>query len=167
MEQEQFVGRILRVTTEEKNGKIWERVYMPGSVHAILITDEGKIRLTTEKKIGRNELKEKFQAGIVEQGEQPLDAAKRELLEELGIEATSWEVFETIEVNETVNTFRIYYLARGLKEVSDNVDGEILSTADYTLDELFDRAMNGEFGVQTQAIIARLHYKVTRGEIRL
>ena len=91
MEEIIFEGKILKLTTEQIGDKLIERVYLPSSAHTFLITDEGKIRVTVEQKIGRNEIKEKIQAGIVEVGDTPLATAKRELMEELGLEASDWQ----------------------------------------------------------------------------
>jgi len=167
MENEIFSGKILRLTTEQMEDILVERVYIVPSVHTILVTDEGLIRLTTEKKIGKDEVKEKFQAGIIEQNEEPLETAKRELLEELGLVAKEWQEFERFISNETVDTYRVYYIARGLSQVSEETDGEVLSTEDYTLEELYERAMKGDYSATTQAILARLHYLVQKGELVL
>lgn len=167
MEKVIFDGKILKLTTEQIGDKLIERVYLPSSAHTFLITDEGKIRLTVEYKIGKGDIKEKLQAGIVEAGDSALETAKRELMEELGLEAESWQEFVTFTADETINNVRVYFIARGLKQVTIETDGEILHTKDYSLEELYQKAMQGTFSSPTQAAIARMWYLVQKGELEL
>lgn len=158
-----FAGKIITVTVE--NGI--ERAYLKGSVHTFLVTDEKRIRITVEKKLGEENTKEKIQGGCLEDSEDALLAAKRELLEELGLEAADWQHFLTQESTGTLHDSRHYFIARQLSTVSTDVDGEVLDTKDYSLEELYEKAMGGEFGPMTQAAIARLHFGVSTRAIAL
>ncbi len=159
-----FSGDFIEVTCE--NGI--ERVFLKGSVHTFLITDENKIRLTVEKRLGENNNKEKIQAGILEKDEMPLETAKRELLEELGLKAEIWQVLTIQSSIGTINDVRHYFIARQLTPVSTKLDGEVLGTIDYTLEELYEKAMGGGgFSPMSQAAIAKLHFEVSRGNIVL
>ena len=158
-----FAGNFITVTVD--NGI--ERVFLKGSVHTFLITDEKRVRITVEKKLGEDSTREKIQGGCLEENEDPLLTAKRELLEELGLEAAEWQHFLTQESAGTVNDSRHYFIARKLTAVSADVDGEIVGTQDYSLEELYEKAMSGEFSPMTQAAIARLHFDVSRGVLEL
>jgi len=159
MKEIMFEGNYLKVTVEDGI----ERVYLRGSVHTFLITEDNKIRLTLERRLGSDELREKIQGGIVETNEAPLATAKRELYEELGMEAGEWEEFLIQDSSGAVNDTRHYYIAKGLCKVTDEIDGEIIETKDYTLKELYEKAMNGQFSPMTQAAIARLHFSLSEG----
>ncbi|MCA9356907.1 NUDIX domain-containing protein [Candidatus Nomurabacteria bacterium] len=158
-----FLGDFIKVTKE--NGI--ERVFLRDSVHTFLVTDEKKIRLTVEKILGDNKVGEKIQSGIIEQGEASLQAAKRELLEELGLEAADWQELVIHKSTGTVNDICYYFVARQLSVVSEDLDGEILGTKDYSLEELYEKSMNSEFSPVTQAAVAKLYFEVTRGKIEL
>lgn len=163
MNQEVFSGKYLQVTVD--NGI--ERVFLRQSVHTFLVTTDGKIRITVEKKLGNHDVKEKIQGGALDQDEKPLMCAKRELLEELGMTAQDWQLFHVQDLTGTVNDTRHYFIARGLERVTNETDGEVLDTADYTLDELYEKAMTGSFSPLTQAAIAKLHFDVSKGTVVL
>ena len=158
-----FKGKFVEVADDDGI----ERVYLRGSVHTFLITEDKQIRLTIERKLGIEDLREKLQSGILEVGEVPLDAAKRELVEELGIEAKEWQEFLVQKFSGVVNDMRYYYLAKDLMQVSESTDREIIGTNDYDLHDLYEKAMSGYFSPMTQAAIAKLHYEVARGAITL
>jgi|GEM_PF-2902692 ADP-ribose pyrophosphatase len=158
-----FQGNYIEVTVEDSI----EKVFLRHSVHTFLVTDQGKIRVTVEKKLGSDETKEKIQGGVLDDGENPLECAKRELLEELGCEAGDWKLFDVQEQSGTVNDTRHYFIASNLVMMSDNTDGEVLQTADYTIDELYEKSMTGTFSPFTRAAIAKLHYQVTKNIICL
>jgi len=56
-------------------------------------------------------------AGTVEVGEEPLETARRELVEEAGLAATRWEELGTARATAVSTTRFHLYLARGLTEV--------------------------------------------------
>ena len=163
MKEKVFAGNFITVTVD--NGI--ERVFLKGSVHTFLITDEKRVRITVEKKLGEDSTREKIQGGCLEEGETPLGTAKRELLEELGVMAADWQEFVTQKFTGNLNDVRYYFIARDLTTISTEVDGEIVDTADYSLEELYEKAMSGEFSPMTQAAIARLHFDVSRGVLEL
>lgn len=163
MKQEVFSGKYLQVTVEDSV----ERVYLRQSVHTFLVTKDGKIRITVEKKLGSNDVKEKIQGGVLDEGEEPLTCAKRELLEELAMTAEDWRLFVVQNLSGTVNDMRHYFIARGLAQVTQETDDEVLHTADCTLDELYEKAMTGAFSPLTQAAIAKLHFEVSQGTVVL
>ncbi|MEZ4103812.1 MAG: hypothetical protein R3B60_00825 [Candidatus Paceibacterota bacterium] len=55
---------------------------------------------------------------------------------------------------------------KDFKKVSET-DGEVLDTIDYSVEELYTKAMKGEFSPMTQAAIARLYFEILRGGIEL
>ena len=164
MNQEIFNGKVVRLMIEPKevNGKTidFEKVYLPGSVHIFPITDEGKIRLVRERRHEQDgKVKDKVTAGIIEKDEDSLVAAKRELKEELGLIAEEWKEVYVAEQKGAVNDSLVYYSAKNLIQVDlEHDEGEdILGFVDYTLEELFQKVVDGDFGSSpTAVVIARL-----------
>jgi len=79
--------------------------------------------------------------GRVEEGEKPINAAKRELLEETGYESKNWLLMD-VELPSTQIKWRIYwYVARDCKKVADpKLDsGEKITVIKMTLDQFLDK----------------------------
>jgi ADP-ribose pyrophosphatase len=136
---------------------------LPGSVHILPVTDEGKIRLVKEKRLEHNgEVKEKITSGIIENGESSLEAAKRELKEELGLVAETWKEIYVTEQKGVINDSRVYYSAQNLtqEEAEPDEEEEIVGQVDYTLEELFQKVLKDDFGSSpTAVVITRLFNK--------
>ena len=160
MEKSVFKGKIIKVATEPKIIKstrvVFERVYLSGSVHILPITKQGKIRLIKERKFShKGEVVTKIVSGRIEKNEKPLASAKRELKEELGLVASKWQLFKTVKQTGTVNDVRYYYITKDLKSVEANNDEteEILGHVDYSISQLYKKAINGDFSYSPSALI--------------
>jgi 8-oxo-dGTP pyrophosphatase MutT (NUDIX family) len=86
--------------------------------------------------------------GVVEAGEEPLAAAKRELLEETGILGSQWRACGSFSPNPATHTNRFHVFACRVQsieatqpEVSEEIRSEFL-----TLDQLRVKIDTGDFG---------------------
>lgn len=169
MEQEitrevtQFEGRyILRVTTEEteENGvpRCYERAYFREGAIVIPITREGKIRFIREKPWASEVIKTKLVTGYVDDGETPLEAAKRELREETGLTADEWIPILRAEKSGAINKVRNFFVAKHLREGTANpeVSENIFGTMDLPPREVRRLALLGEFGTSESAFVLLL-----------
>lgn len=82
------------------------------SVAVIAVSESGEILYTDEEQPGRGPFLS-IVAGGVENGEGPLSAAKRELLEEAGLESHDWELLEIWENHERLEWSFHLFVARG------------------------------------------------------
>lgn len=75
--------------------------------------------------------------GRVDAGEEPLDAAKRELLEEAGLESNDWVLYDAMQINEKIDWATYIYIARNCRAIaSSNPDaGEKIELVEYTFEE--------------------------------
>ncbi|MDE7419872.1 MAG: NUDIX hydrolase, partial [Muribaculaceae bacterium] len=71
----------------------------PDWVNVIAITEDGKFVMVEQYRHGLRDVYTELVAGVIEQGEDPLDAAKRELLEESGYSGGEWEPMMVIGQN--------------------------------------------------------------------
>ena len=63
----------------------------PGAALAVPITNDGQVVILRQYRFAVSRRILEFPAGTLEEGEDPLDSMKRELAEEAGYEAASWE----------------------------------------------------------------------------
>ena len=93
-------------------------------------------------------------AGVMEEGETPLEAAKRELLEETGFGGGEWTEYMTICANPSNHTnLARTFLATGVERIADQHldDTEELTTHLLSQEEVFGLLQNGEM---LQALMA-------------
>ena len=80
---------------------------------------EGSYICVRQFRPGTETVTTEFPAGGMEEGEDPLGAAKRELLEETGYEAEQWTALGRIAPNATIaNNYAYIFLAEGCRKVS-------------------------------------------------
>ena len=104
------------------NGTIHPEYYVleyPSWINVIAITEQGEYVMVKQYRHGLGIVATELCAGVVEQGEDPLDGAKRELLEETGFGGGEWELTMVISANPgSQNNLAYCYTARGVKKIS-------------------------------------------------
>lgn len=92
----------------------------PDWVNVIAITEDNKFIIEEQYRHGLQRVNFELCAGCVEQGETPLEAAKRELLEETGFGGGEWKEFLVSAPNPNSMTNVCHtYLAKGVKKISE------------------------------------------------
>lgn len=118
------------------NGKINPEFYVleyPSWVNVIAITNDERYVMVRQYRHGLNTISTELCAGVVEEGEEPIDAAKRELLEETGYTGGTWELQCIISGNpSTTNNLTYCYLATGVtltdtQHLDETEDIEVLT----------------------------------------
>ncbi len=107
--------RVDEVTRPDGEPGTFTVVNIKPGVAVLAVDDEGNAYLTHEFRYALGRESVEAVAGGVEEGEEPLDAAKRELKEELGIEAADWTDLGAMHpLTSMVRTRVQLFLARGL-----------------------------------------------------
>ncbi len=89
-------------------------------VNVVAITHDQHVVLVRQYRHGTATISTEIPGGVVEPGEQPLEAARRELLEETGFAADDWTALGVVEPNPAIQNNRTWtYLARGARKVAD------------------------------------------------
>ena len=88
----------------------------PDWINVIAITEEGKFIVERQYRHGTQSIDFELCAGTIEKGEEPVDAAKRELLEETGYEGGEWSLYCKSYPNPAAMTTTNYtFLAKGVR----------------------------------------------------
>ena len=111
----------------------------------IIATMDGKVLFTKESQPGISEYYS-LPGGMIEEGEIPLDAAKRELLEEVGLESDDWELFMKFDMVglPRLEYYTYIYIARNCRKVAGQKldNGERIELMEGTFEE-FTEALLG------------------------
>lgn len=92
-------------------------------------------------------------AGMLDEGEEPLEAAKRELKEETGIEAREWMSLGTQYSGASICTWeKTIYVAKKLTMGQAKLEAtEDIKLVKIPLDEAIEKVLHGEFKTETSA----------------
>ena len=85
-------------------------------VNAVALTPDGQVVLLRQFRFGSGELSLEIPGGLIDPGETPLQAARRELREETGYEAERWTALGSIAPNPAIQRNRLHcFLAEGCR----------------------------------------------------
>ena len=128
-EETVFKGRRLTVKVEEyENNKVkYERecVYVQNAVIVVAVTDEGKLLFVREHREAINKDISDLPAGLIEEKESPLDAARRELEEETGYRANTLKFLRRMYLTCGYSSELVYiYFAKDLVKTEQDLDAD-------------------------------------------
>lgn len=123
------------------------RIEMPEWAQVFAVSDDGRVIMVEHYKHGAGMLSLELPAGYIEHGEQPEASARRELLEETGLEASEWRSLGRffMDGNRGCGASHIF-LARHACRVSEpqREESEIMVQRWLTLDELRAAWLGGQ-----------------------
>jgi len=111
----------------EKRGKVFRRqlVRHPGAVVIVPILEDGRVIFERQFRFSVGDYILELPAGTLEEGEDPLECARRELLEETGYLADDWEKVAEFYLAPGYSTEYMHlFFARNLKFLGGNLDEE-------------------------------------------
>jgi 8-oxo-dGTP pyrophosphatase MutT (NUDIX family) len=156
-----------RVIRPDGNEGIYGVVESRTATGAAAMTPSGELYLVGQFRYALGEYSWEIIEGGAEPGEDPLEAAKRELREEAGLEAMQWEPLGgEITLSNCHSSERAYlYLATDLREVEAAPEGtEVLQVRKMPLNEAIALADAGEIkDAMTLIALARLERKLRAG----
>jgi len=140
--------KVLRDEVELPDGNKSTREYIPhpGAAMIIPVTAQGNLVMVQQFRYAVKEIFIEFPAGKIDQGEDPLQTAKRELEEEAGMVAKDFRHLTTIHPVIGYSNEKIeLYLATGLTATQQRLDhGEFLDVFEIPFSEAMAKLQNGE-----------------------
>ncbi|MCZ2389752.1 MAG: NUDIX hydrolase [Acidobacteria bacterium] len=144
-----YEGRVFDITLDSiREGPLEytrEIIRHKGSAVIIPIFDDGRIALVRQYRHAAREFLLELPAGTLNNGEDPLEGARRELEEEIGVTAENIDKLCEFYVSPGFLTEKMHlFAARGLTATAQNLDAdEVLSIEYHTLDDLSQMARDG------------------------
>ena len=145
-----FQGKIFDVyqweqTMFDGSYATFERAKRMGTVQ-IIATQGDKVLVSFESQPDKPNFYTLF-GGRMEEGEEPLAAAKREFLEETGMEAKDWELFKVYDPISKIDWKLHYFIARDCHKVAEQkLDaGEKVEVKEYSFEEFLDLVLTDDF----------------------
>jgi len=130
-------------------------------VSILPVTTSGEIVLIRQYRPGLDRILWEIPAGLVDECEKPLDAAKRELLEETGYRANGWDLLGAFSPNPGTHTNLSYsYIARDVFPAGSQALDET-EEIDVVLkhpDEVRYLLKKGEFAASLHAVHLLLYF---------
>ena len=168
-----FSGRIFEVTLDEvklENGDMARReiVHHHGGACIAALTDAGEVYMVRQYRYAMGQELWELPAGKLEKGEDPFEAAKRELEEECGLVADRFldlgPIYPTVGYcTEVIWT----WAATGLHETAMHLDeDEFLTPVKLPLDKAVEMVFSGQIrDAKTVAALLKLAELRRRGEL--
>jgi 8-oxo-dGTP pyrophosphatase MutT (NUDIX family) len=108
-------------------------------VNAVAITEDNKVLMVKQYRHAAGIISLEIPGGVVDNGEKPVDALRRELLEETGYQFDDFELLCAVYPNpSTGNNQAFTYLAKGGRKVQGQSldDHEEIIVEEYTIAEI-------------------------------
>lgn len=137
----------------------------PDWVAVVCLTEEGKLLMVEQYRYAVDQVSLELPAGVIDKGEDPLDAAKRELLEETGYEADDWTLLGRCAQDPSRQTnFAYFYAARNARRIAEPAldESEQLTTHLHDPGEVMEMVDRGEIihGLHVAALLWALRRDV-------
>lgn len=158
-----YNGKVIRVTRDTVSvpgGTAYrEIVHHHGGVCCGALNDRGEIALVSQYRYAYGRIVTELPAGKLEQGEQPFDAIKRELREEIGAEGRNWRFLGRLYPSPGYDNEIIWLYTCDIDSIGDTHfdDDEQLAEQYLPLEEAVRLVMNGDIpDSKSQTIILKL-----------
>lgn len=171
--EEVYRGKIITVHKDKVSlpggsSSYREIVEHSGGVAIIPVDENGNVWCVRQYRYAFKEHLLEVPAGKLNEGEDPLDCAKRELSEETGFTADQYTYLGELLPSPGYCKETLYlYLATGLTAGKSHLDeGEFLDVERHTLAELSDMVMRNELtDAKTAMAVLKAQYVLERGEL--
>ena len=140
-----------------------EVIHHPGGVCVAAVDEEENVYMVRQFRYPFGEVLTELPAGKLEYGEDPETCGRRELEEEAGAIAESFEYLGCLYPTVAYDTEKIHmYLATGLSFSSQHLDeGEFLDVQKMPLKQAYEMALSGQLpDAKTQLAVIKAYLKL-------
>ena len=136
-----YDGKLFNVTVERWGRHEREIVEHPGAVAIVAVDDEGMVALVRQPREAARKRLLELPAGTLEEGESPLDSARRELEEETGLTGGTWRELAAFYTTPGFCRERMHlFVAEGVEHGDASPeDDEELELVRWSVDEIAAR----------------------------
>ncbi len=133
--------------------KTFEKIKRKDAVSIIAVTEEGKIIMAKQRQPGREPYVSTVGGGI-DEGEDPLASAQRELLEESGYVAKNWKLVYAVQPSSKMEWTIYLMVAQGCRKVSEQkLDGaEEINLIYLEFDQYIEAVLQDDFAEREHKI---------------
>lgn len=150
--EKQYTGQVfdvVKVHLQLPDGRkrYYDLVQHGDSVTIVPIDDEGRLYFVRQHRIGADKTLLELPAGVLNEDEDPLTGAKREMREEIGLDAKNFQRLGGFYLAPGyADEYMTVYLAKALFESPLDPDAdEFLKIETMPVSEAYRRALTGEF----------------------
>ena len=138
---------------------------MPDWVNIIAYNAKNEVLLIRQFRFGSSNVELEIPGGCIEEGEEPLAAAKRELKEETGYEGDDWEFLGVVDSNPAVQTNKCYTFRCkvGEKGTTNFDENEIIESEFVAKEKVRDFIRSGK--ITNTYIIAAFFWEALKDEL--
>ena len=165
-----FEGKIVTLKLDKAqlvNGRIARRevVEHPGGVAVLPLFDDGTVSIVRQFRYPFQAVVTELPAGKLEAGEDPFEAAKRELEEECGVTADEYIPLGCIYPTVGYDSEKIHiWIARGLHATRQHLDeDEFLDVHKLPFDQVLQMVLDNTIR-DSKTVAAVLRYALMRGQ---
>lgn len=159
-----FKGRVINLRVDDVelpdgHKSIREIVEHPGGVCVAALTPDGRLPFVRQFRYPYKEIVTELPAGKLEKGEDPLEAVRRELAEEVGAEGINWRSMGILYPSPGYCGEIIHLFACDINVSGESHpdDGEFLEVEYISLDDAVKLVMENKFpDAKTQTLILKL-----------
>jgi ADP-ribose pyrophosphatase len=157
---------VRRDKCELPNGNIMPAFYVneyPSWVTAFALTTDNKVVMVKQYRHGIGEISIETPGGVVDAGEDPIDAIKRELLEETGYQFSSAEFLGKVCANpSTMNNYLHMFLLQGGEKIAEQKldESEDVEVVYYSIDEVKELLNHNK--IMQSLHVSCIHYALKR-----